>query len=119
VSARAGNAEPSAAPETTHHTHSITTTTAGRLYVMGRGRLSIDCTAGSAVTGLCVNGTAVPASGSTYPANTTTEVVVFGVTAPLAAGIHSVALRTGCDGGDWEVTTFSNVTAGAILLGGS
>jgi len=30
-----------------------------------------------------------------------------------------VALRTGCDGGDWEVTTFSNVTAGAILLGGS
>jgi hypothetical protein len=99
--------------------HSITTDTAGRLYVWGRGSLSLSCSAGSAQAALYVDGTPVPASGFTYTPGPTATVIVSGVSEPVGAGPHNVVLGSRCIGGTYSGGGSSNAAVGAVLLGGA
>ncbi len=103
-----------------HADHTINTTVAGRLYVWGRGSVSINCSGvGSGQAALYVDGSPVPASGFTYTAGPSTIVVVSGVSDPVAAGSHTVTLASRCTAGTFAGGGSSNAATGAILLGGA
>jgi hypothetical protein len=102
-----------------HAAHSITTVADGRLYAWGRGTVSSSCSVGAVKSGLYVDGTPVPASGFSFAAGTPTNVVISGVSEPVAAGEHTVTFASGCSTGTFSGGSTQNATAGAILLGGS
>jgi hypothetical protein len=109
---------PGATFNLSHADHTINTAVAGRLYVWGRGAVSISCSAGGAQAALFVDGIPVPASGFTYPANTNETILVSGVSDPVAAGSHTVRLTSRCTGGTYSGGGSANAAVGAILLGG-
>jgi hypothetical protein len=99
--------------------HPIQTRTAGRLFVYGKARLTVNCTNTFARTGLYVDGDPVPGSAYTHPQATPTPISIAGVTGELPAGNHTVVLATACDNGDWTGSSTGAESISAILLGGS
>ncbi len=91
----ASNAQPTSS-------FSLTTTRAGRLFVIGRARVNSTNTstcpgAESPVWGLYVDGTPVPNSGyQGLEATTYDTLTLFGVMPSVAAGAHTVSIRIGC-----------------------
>jgi hypothetical protein len=97
----------------------VQTSRAGRLFVYGKARLTVNCTNTFARTGLYVDGNPVPGSAYTHQQAISTPISVAGVTDELAAGSHTVVLATACDNGDWTGASIGAESISTILLGGS
>jgi hypothetical protein len=112
-------AMPSQNPEGEHIARVMTVSTSGRLYVFGRGTLDVNCSVGGGRAGLYVDGVPVAASGMDYPEGMpATNVSVWGLSAPVGPGQHTISLETDCTLGNSMGTGTSNAAVGAILLGG-
>lgn len=98
---------PPASPTTTYQTLPVTTSSSARLFVQGRVALyNFACTSGAPCTvvlGLYVDGQPVPGGGleisspfgcGTSCDGTSTNPSVFGLTAPIPAGSHTVTLSS-------------------------
>lgn len=96
----------------------ISATAAGKLLVLGRATVTPTCSTNfpSVRAGLYVDGIAVPASGVTLVEAAENEITTIGVSAPVAAGDHTIAFRLDCDAPN--VVPRRNAATGGVLLGG-
>jgi hypothetical protein len=111
---------PSAAFDASLAQTTIVTTTAGKLFVFGRGFFSLTCISGVSPVefGLYVDNQAVTASGQPATSGVGEELSVWGVSGVLPAGSHQLALAGDCTSGSYSSASSSGDAAiGAIQLG--
>ena len=96
----------------------ITAPVSGRLFVMFSGTsVTASCSAGNANLGLYVDGTPVPRTRRNGFNATGKAVDVFGITAPVAAGDHSLQLGFDCPSGTANSFAANEDSLGGFLLG--
>jgi hypothetical protein len=115
-------AVPSNTPDLSHVNATVTTTTAGKLFVFGRGFFQVTCAAPSPLQyGLYVDGQPVTASGvpgtSGGPGVTISS---WGISAAVNAGSHVISLQSDCTnpGVSFNSGSAQDGAVGAILVGG-
>jgi hypothetical protein len=121
TSASLSGSTPSNTPDVTHVSTTIDTTTAGRLFVFGRGFYSVTCAAASAVKwGLYVDDVVVPGSGFTGSSGVGVELSIFGVSDTVPSGSHTIAIKADCTSAGISFSSASSsgdAALGAILIG--
>jgi hypothetical protein len=105
-----------------NRSNTVTAPAPGRLLVMYyEAPFSVDCTnGGNAELGLFVDGTPVPGTVRVLADSVPDQVNIFGVSAPVTAGEHDVALGVTCYFEPTSIAGFSGSGSrylGAVLLG--
>ena len=96
----------------------ITTPTAGRLFVMYLGNLTVDCSTGDGTLGLYVDGVPVPRTQRFFDDEVTEVFNVFGLTAAsVPAGSHTLRLGINCSTGNFSAGSYGARSFGTILIG--
>lgn len=113
---------PSSTPDLQHASTTIVAATAGRIFAFGRGVLSVTCQSPSPLKyGLYVDGVAVTASGLPGTSGAPgAEISIWGVSAPVTAGSHTISLQSDCTAPGVGFTTGSeagDTAVGGVLLG--
>jgi hypothetical protein len=114
--------DPVAGQEGTFFGQPFTLPSAGRVLAMlDSPDLSASCSAGNPYIGLYIDGNAVPNTKRTITSGTTKAVSLFGLTGPLTAGVHGIAIGVVCPGGANTITGGSTSTTetsmGVVLIG--
>lgn len=115
------DANPSATPDDTLISQTLSLPAAGRLLVLGRFSRSTICTVGTEDVryGLYVDNIAIPGSAAQSVSGGPIEYIsVAGVTSPLPAGAHTLAIKADClNSNPGGGTAFTDEAITAVLLG--
>jgi hypothetical protein len=113
--------DPSATPDATIITETVSLPRPGRLLVLGRFTRSSGCDMNSlnVLYGLYVDDAAIPGSGlHMLKGGPMAPMTLVGITDPLSAGDHSLAIKSDCTDGDiGSITAFADESISAVLLG--
>jgi hypothetical protein len=123
--AASGGGDPSSTPVNALSSlpATLTTTAPGRIFVFGSVSAGLGCQASGSCTdawGVYIDGVPVPGTASGLSAaasgSTTKQINIFGISAVVPAGTHSVAFRDN-PGGNWGSVSQTGSAVGAIALG--
>jgi hypothetical protein len=113
--------DPSSTPDATIITETVSLPRSGRLLVLGRFTRSSGCDMSSlnVLYGLYVDDTAIPGSGlHMLKGGPMAPMTLVGITDPLSAGDHSLAIKSDCtEGGTGSISYFDDESISAVLLG--
>lgn len=117
----ANRSDPVVAPDLLNPTGSgsVSVPTAGRIFAVASGTVTVTCTAGNATLGLYVDGTTPIADTQiSLTSGVATDFTVFGLTGTVAAGDRPITFGVDCPGGTISpAPTFTNNKLGGILIG--
>lgn len=117
----ANRSDPVVAPDSLNPTGSgsVSVPTAGRIFAVASGTVTVTCTAGNATLGLYVDGTTPIADTQiSLTSGVATDFAVFGLTGTVAPGDRPITFGLDCPGGTISpAATFTNNKLGGILIG--
>ena len=97
----------------------LTTTKAGNLLILARGKIGVTCTAPVAVVGIYIDGNVVPFSAAVLDQSngTSQTITLFGVASSVSLGAHAIKVRADCPGGSYTNLNTYATSVTAVVIG--